>query len=69
MLAEKWGQRPDQILDGMTSDELSEAIAYYLLVSEEIAQTAEQREHAARTERALQEQRQASRAAQGMGGS
>lgn len=69
VLAEKWGQRPDQILDGMTSAELSEAIAYYLLAMEEQNQTAEQREHAAHMERSLAEQRQAAHQARGMGGS
>ncbi len=68
MLAEKWGQRPDQILDGMTSAELSEAIAYYLLVQDEQNETAEQRAERERIDRALEDARRASAQARGMGG-
>lgn len=68
MLAEKWGQRPDQILDGMTSAELSEAIAYYLLVMDEQEQTQEQRAQAQRLEQQLREQRQRALEVRGMGG-
>lgn len=68
MLAEKWGQRPDQILDGMTSAELSEAIAYYLLVQDEQNETAEQRAERERIDRALEDARRANAQARGMGG-
>lgn len=68
MLAEKWGQRPDQILDGMTSAELSEAIAYYLLVMDEQEQTVEQRAQSQRLEQQLREQRQRALEVRGMGG-
>ncbi len=68
MLAEKWGQRPDQILDGMTSAELSEAIAYYLLVQDEQNETAEQRAERERIDRALEDARRAGAQARGMGG-
>ncbi len=68
VLAEKWGQRPDQILDGMTSAELSEAIAYYLLLQDEQNETAEQRAERERIDRALEEARRANAQARGMGG-
>lgn len=68
MLAEKWGQRPDQILDGMTSAELSEAIAYYLLLQDEQNETAEQRAERERIDRALEDARRAAAQARGMGG-
>lgn len=68
MLAEKWGQRPDQILDGMTSAELSEAIAYYLLLQDEQNETAEQRAERERIDRALEDARRANAQARGMGG-
>jgi hypothetical protein len=68
VLAEKWGQRPDQILDGMTSAELSEAIAYYLLVQDEQNETAEQRAERERIDRALEDARRANAQARGMGG-
>ena len=68
VLAEKWGQRPDQILDGMTSAELAEAIAYYLLVQEEAEETAEQRAERERVERSLAEARRAQSQTRGMGG-
>lgn len=68
MLAEKWGQRPDQILDGMTSAELSEAIAYYLLLQDEADETTEQRAQRERMERAHEEARRASLKTMGMGG-
>lgn len=68
VLAEKWGQRPDQILDGMTSAELSEAIAYYLLVMDEQSEAQQEHAQSARLQQAIHEQRQASAHTRAMGG-
>lgn len=64
-LAEKWGQRPTEILD-MPSDEISMAMAFYQMQNREHVRVSVEHEDQQRMRRKLADEQHAAEAVRGM---